>query len=76
MTEDNLLSPDQVAGILGVNTKTLTRWRGKQFGPRAIRLTQRIIRYRRSEVDDWIDQIEGDQAIEAIEKRVIGPRGR
>ena len=49
-----LLTPDQVADLLGVSKSLLTQWRTDNVGPRFIR-QGRVIRYRHSDVADWVD---------------------
>lgn len=57
-----LLSPQEVALMLGVTTGTLAQWRfvgGR--GPRYIKLSSRQIRYNESDVDAWLRSLEDDQ---------------
>ncbi|WP_239160190.1 helix-turn-helix transcriptional regulator [Virgisporangium ochraceum] len=51
---DPLLSVDQVARWLGKPKATLYAWRSRGLGPRAIRVGN-VLRYRRSEVEGWLD---------------------
>ena len=51
--EDRLLWPDQVAEMLGVPTGTLANWRYQARGP-AFVTVGRHVRYRRSDVAEWI----------------------
>jgi len=48
------LTQRQVAGLIGVSTETLRRWRRKSIGPTAARLGPRVVRYERSAVDEWL----------------------
>lgn len=60
MTAGKLLSPDQVADILGVSTSTLAKWR--QFGEPELpffRIAGRI-RYRSSDVEAFLEDAEAD----------------
>jgi excisionase family DNA binding protein len=59
--DERLLSVAEVASYLGVPVKTLYQWRHKGVGPRAMRVG-RHLRYRRSEVDRWLDGLDGDRA--------------
>ncbi|MCP2636767.1 helix-turn-helix domain-containing protein [Microbacterium sp. HD4P20] len=40
-----LLTPAEVADILGVEPRTLQRWRDKNTGPASVRLSHRTVRY-------------------------------
>lgn len=51
---DGLLSPDDVATILGVPKATLYRWRTGRVGPPAARIG-RHLRYPQDALRDWID---------------------
>lgn len=50
----DLLTPDAVAGRLGVSTKVLERWRGSGEGPAFVRLSRKTIRYEAAAVDVFI----------------------
>jgi excisionase family DNA binding protein len=52
---DRLLSVDDVASLLGVPPATLYAWRYRGLGPRGLRVG-RHLRYRRSDLDAWIQQ--------------------
>lgn len=52
---DPLLTVEQVAHWLGKPKATLYAWRSRGLGPRAIRVGN-VLRYRRSEVERWLDQ--------------------
>ncbi|MFZ0013294.1 MAG: helix-turn-helix domain-containing protein [Acidimicrobiia bacterium] len=53
--ETTLLSPQQVAEYLGIPVATLHQWRYRREGPPGFRVG-RHVRYRRSDVDDWIER--------------------
>lgn len=53
--EDRLLWPDEVAELLGVPVGTLANWRYQGRGP-AFAKVGRHVRYRRRDVDAWIDR--------------------
>lgn len=59
--DERLLSVAEVASYLGVPVKTLYQWRHKGVGPRAMRVG-RHLRYRRSELERWLDGLDGGQA--------------
>jgi excisionase family DNA binding protein len=55
-TNDELLmSTDEVARYLGVPAATVTHWRRIDRGPRYTH-AGRVVRYRRSDVDAWLDE--------------------
>ena len=49
-----LLDNDGAAEVLGVSPKTLPRWRWAGTGPAFLRVG-RAIRYRRSDLEAWLD---------------------
>lgn len=51
---DRLLTPEQVAIVLGIQPKTLARWRMRKIGVPFIRVG-RTIRYNEKDVIDWMD---------------------
>ncbi|MCF6507381.1 helix-turn-helix domain-containing protein [Blastococcus sp. MG754426] len=52
---DRLLSAQELADFLGVPLGTLYQWRTKGSGPRGMRVGKHV-RYRRTDVDAWLDQ--------------------
>lgn len=60
LTEDELMSPPATAEYLGgVALQTLANWRcstSAQTGPPFIRINDRMVRYRKSDVDAWLDE--------------------
>lgn len=52
---DELLPRDETARILTVGVRTLERWAKAGIGPRSIKVGPRAVRYRRSEVSEWLD---------------------
>lgn len=53
--EDRLLRPDEVAELLGVPVGTMANWRYQGRGPAFVKVG-RHVRYRRRDVDAWIDR--------------------
>lgn len=51
----DVMTTEEVARYLGVNKKTLDRMRGRGDGPRYLRLTSKIIRYRRADIEEFLD---------------------
>ncbi len=55
VTEDRLLSVEDLAELLGVPQKSIYVWRAKGEGPPAARIG-RYLRWRRVDVDRWVEQ--------------------
>jgi predicted DNA-binding transcriptional regulator AlpA len=49
-----LLTAEAVAACLSVKPKTLERWRATGAGPRYVRISRKVVRYRRQDVDAFI----------------------
>lgn len=52
---DKMLGTEQAAAHLGMCVKTLERMRRDGRGPRFIKMGPRLIRYRLSDLDAWLD---------------------
>lgn len=52
---DQLLTPAEVAELLKLQPSTLVEWRRLRKGPRHIRVGHRTVRYRRSDIDAWLE---------------------
>lgn len=52
---DQLLSVKDVATYLAVPTATIFRWNSRGTGPRRMRVGKHV-RYRRVDVDAWLDK--------------------
>jgi excisionase family DNA binding protein len=50
-----LLTESEAASLLTLSVKTLRNWRVSGKGPRFVRLSGRAIRYRRSDLEAFID---------------------
>jgi excisionase family DNA binding protein len=53
--EQNALTPVQAAKYLGVSKDVLRLWRAQDKGPRYFRPGEKLIRYRRVDLDAWIE---------------------
>ena len=51
---ESLLRQDEVARILKLSPRTLEAWRHRGGGPRYLKLTARITRYRLSDILAWL----------------------
>lgn len=49
-----LLSPKETAEFLGIPSGTLAQWRSQRRGPPYIKLEERLVRYRRSDLEGYL----------------------
>jgi len=56
MSDTTLLTPEEVARMLRVHPQTLRRWRMDHEGPPFIAVSERIIRYKRDDVSEWLNE--------------------
>jgi excisionase family DNA binding protein len=54
---DPFLDTTAAAAYLGVSRPTLERWRASNRGPAATFISARIVRYRRSALDGYLDAV-------------------
>ena len=50
-----LLNEKQISRLLGVTPRALQSWRQTGRGPRFVRISNRCIRYRLDDIDDWLE---------------------
>lgn len=50
-----LLNISEVAEWLGVSTQTMHNWASRGIGPAKVKLNARVVRYRVSDVEDFIN---------------------
>ena len=55
---EKLWSTQELANFLGISVQTIYQWRKRNYGPPGRKMGKHI-RYRRSEVELWIDTLEG-----------------
>jgi excisionase family DNA binding protein len=53
--QQSTLTPRQAAHYLGVSDAATRLWRSEGKGPRFFRAGERLIRYRRKDLDFWIE---------------------
>jgi predicted DNA-binding transcriptional regulator AlpA len=53
--QPNTLTPRKAASYLGISEAALRLWRSEGRGPRFFRAGEKLIRYRRADLDFWID---------------------
>ena len=57
MTEqENTLTPLKAAHYLGISESALRLWRSEGKGPRYFRAGLKLVRYRRADLDTWIEE--------------------
>lgn len=49
-----LLTPKEAAEVLGIPSGTLAQWRSQRRGPIYIKLEERLVRYRQSDLDHYL----------------------
>lgn len=52
---DAYLDSEATAQLLDVDIRTLERWRQNRIGPDYLRLSKRLVRYRRADIEAWFD---------------------
>lgn len=58
--EDALLLPSEAAEYLRIKERTLQSWRSIGAGPAALKLSNGVVRYRKIDLDSWLDTLTGD----------------
>jgi len=51
----NTLTPLQAAKYVGISEAALRLWRSEGKGPRYFRAGDKLVRYRRADLDSWIE---------------------
>lgn len=51
----NVLTPRKAAQYLGISEAALRLWRSRGEGPRYFRAGEKLVRYRRADLDFWIE---------------------
>jgi len=51
---ERLLTAGDVARITGLSPETLAQWRSQRRGIPFIKLSRNVVRYRRSDLDEWL----------------------
>lgn len=55
MEYQSTLTPIQAAKYLGISEGALRLWRSEGKGPRHFRAGEKLVRYRRTDLDSWIE---------------------
>jgi excisionase family DNA binding protein len=53
--QQNTLTPKQAAKYVGISEGALRLWRAEGTGPRHFRAGEKLVRYRRADLDAWIE---------------------
>lgn len=53
--DELLMTPDEVAAYTGVSVQALAMLRYRDKGPKCLHPTPRVVRYRKGDVDAWMD---------------------
>ena len=56
-----MLTPFELACFLGISRWTLCDWRRSGVGPPFLKLSRRIVRYPKAQLEKWIDEHFQDQ---------------
>ena len=51
----NTLTPKQAAKYVGISEAALRLWRSEGKGPRHFKAGEKLVRYRRTDLDSWIE---------------------
>jgi excisionase family DNA binding protein len=70
---DQLMNTRELADYLRINPATVYRWRHSKEGPPPTRLGSKAVRYRRRDVDAWLEAGQQEPSPEASPRR---PRKR
>lgn len=46
----------RAAALISVNRRTLAQWRFRGVGPKFVKISSRCVRYRRSDLLEWVEQ--------------------
>ncbi len=53
-TGGRLLTPEEVAHLLGLSVETLAQWRSQRKGIPFVKLSRNVVRYLQVDLDSWI----------------------
>ena len=69
MTEqENTLTPFKAAKYLGISEAALRLWRSEGRGPRHFRAGEKLVRYRRADLEAWIEERLSAPATSAVRR--------
>lgn len=56
MSDDELITTEEIAMLLKLSPSTIKAWRVKKMGPAYIRITGRTCRYRMKDITEWLQK--------------------
>ena len=54
--QDRLMTSREAGQYLRLDARSLEGWRSRGYGPRYFRYSRRCVRYRQSDLDDWLEK--------------------
>jgi predicted DNA-binding transcriptional regulator AlpA len=72
--DDDLLTPLQTADWLGVSMQWLAIRRSRGDGPPCVRLSPKVVRYRRGDVRSWLNQCANARMTDYTRRRTTKKR--
>lgn len=68
--QQNTLTPKQAAKYVGISEGALRLWRAEGRGPRYFKAGEKLVRYRKTDLDAWIEaRLSAPAAVTAISSR-------
>jgi excisionase family DNA binding protein len=59
--ENEILTQAEAAKYLRISERTLRRWQDERIGPPFAKAGNKLIRYRKSRIDEWLDSPVGTE---------------
>ena len=56
LDEQNTLTPKRAANYLGISESALRLWRSRGTGPQFFRAGEKLVRYRKVDLDLWVER--------------------
>jgi len=75
INQENALKPELAAKYIGVSEATLRLWRSHGEGPPYFRAGEKLIRYRRVDLDAWIESRLNKPSDAAVSDQTIPATG-
>ena len=63
---EEFLRTSEAAEFIKVSPRTLESWRAKEEEPRFVRVGKRLVRYRKSDLQDWLARQSHDMNTEGV----------
>lgn len=54
--QQSVLTPRQASRYIGISEAALRLWRAEGRGPRHFRAGEKLVRYRKADLDSWIEE--------------------